>query len=205
MNNPNRLAKISILISEGLKNLIKEENPQIEIPPEIMGLNQRQRIFIGLAATRYVSQYISKEFEKDIDCEFSPVEIFIASMFAVGLAAGGAFKILNPSKSVILEVTEKGVLTRQWIVSDEEVEEMTKYKDIIDDFINKKLKRGFHFALFLNKIVDEFPLEALVDLVLGEIFNLSFDFKDEIYKLSKVIDFLIFVQELVNYFTKKEA
>jgi hypothetical protein len=92
MNNPNRLAKISILISEGLKNLIKEENPQIEIPPEIMGLNQRQRIFIGLAATRYVSQYISKEFEKDIDCEFSPVEIFIASMFAVGLAAGGLLK-----------------------------------------------------------------------------------------------------------------
>jgi hypothetical protein len=82
---------------------------------------------------------------------------------------------------------------------------MTKYKDIIDDFINKKLKRGFHFALFLNKIVDEFPLEALVDLVLGEIFNLSFDFKDEICKSSKVVDFLIFVQELVNYFTKKEA
>jgi hypothetical protein len=204
MNNPKELAKFSILVSEGIRDLIKQENPQIEIPPEIMGFNQRQKIFMGLVAMHYVSEYIKDEYEEHIGGKFTPLEIFIASMFAVGMASGGKFKILKPSKHAILDVIEKRILTSdEWIASDEEVEEMTKYKDIINDFVNKKLTKGFHFAVFLNKLIDEFPLEILVDFVLKTIFNLTFD--DDFVKFPETIDFLIFVQELVNYLKTKNG
>jgi hypothetical protein len=205
MNNPVELAKFAVLVSEGITKLINEENPQIEIPPDIMGFNQRQRIFLGLVALHYVSNYIKDEYEEHIGGKFTPLEIFIASMFAVGMASGGKFKILKPQKHAILEVIEKGVLTKdEWIVTDEEVEEMEKYKDIINDFVNKKLTKGFHFAVFLGKIVNEFPLEILVDFVLKTIFNLTFD--DDFVKFPETVDFLIFVQYLVKYLkTKSKA
>jgi len=126
-------------------------------------------------------------------------------MFAVGMASGGKFKILTPQKSSVSYVMEKKALSpSEWIVSDEEVEEMTKHKDIINDFVNKKLTKGFHFAVFLSKLVDEFPLEVLVDFILKTIFNLTVE--DNFIKFPETVDFLIFVDELVNYLkTKKEA
>jgi hypothetical protein len=205
MNNPIELAKFSILVSEGITKLISDENPQIDVPQEIMKFNQRQRIFLGLVAMHYVANYIKDEYKEHIRGKFTPLEIFIASMFAVGMASGGKFKILTPKKHAILDFLKKGVLSKdEWIVSDEEVEEMEKYKDIINDFMNKQLTKGFHFAVFLSKIVDEFPLEILVDFVLKTIFNLTFE--DDFIKFPETVDFLIFVQYLVNYLnTKKEA
>jgi hypothetical protein len=119
MNNPIELAKFSVLVSEGIVKLINDENPQIEIPPEIMGFNQRQRIFLGLVAMHYVANYIKDEYEEHIRGKFTPLEI-------------------------------------------------------------------------------------LVDFVLKTIFNLTF--KDDFDKFPETVDFLIFVQYLVNYLnTKKET